>query len=111
MKGLIKRTLAAAALLTATVAAVLATPTQDGKGRSRDVTAASRCIPRRPLAKAQTLKWLWATLFFWRERTARLLVETDHVSCRVAESRGYLGGVSADRLNKFATVGDDSING
>src|ERR1700731_4582106 len=40
-----------------------------------------------------------------------LLVEADHVSSRVAESRSDLGRVRADRLNDLAPIGDDGFNG
>src|SRR4051812_26651902 len=39
----------------------------------------------------------------------RLLIEADHVSSRVAEPRGDLGGVRADRLHDLAAVGDDVL--
>src|SRR5256884_3205720 len=41
---------------------------------------------------------------------AGFLVETDHVSGGILESRGDLRGVGADRLHEHAAVGDDGVN-
>ena len=44
-----------------------------------------------------------------RLRLARLLVDPDHISCRVAEPRGNLGSIRADRLRNFAPIRDDQL--
>src|SRR5580693_4732402 len=44
-------------------------------------------------------------------RTAGFLVEADHVSRGIAEPRGHLGCIRADRLYEFASVGKDGIDG
>lgn len=52
-----------------------------------------------------------AALLLVGGRTAGVLVEADHVSCRIAESRGYLGRISTNRLHEFTTVGNDRVDG
>jgi hypothetical protein len=41
--------------------------------------------------------------------STRLLVEADHVSCWIAESRSDLGRVRADGLHDLAYTGDDRV--
>jgi hypothetical protein len=44
-----------------------------------------------------------------RDPSDGLLVEADHISGRVAESRCDLGRVRADRLRHFASIGQDQV--
>jgi hypothetical protein len=39
-----------------------------------------------------------------------LLVEADHVACRIAEARGDLGGVRANRLHDLAAMDYNGVN-
>src|SRR5258708_11344754 len=54
---------------------------------------------------------LWFASKCWEQESRRLLVETDHVSTRIAEARGDLGRVGADGLHDRAAVGDDGLHG
>src|SRR5258708_15162801 len=54
---------------------------------------------------------LWFASKCWEQESRRLLVETDHVSTRIAETRGDLGRVRADGLHDRAAVGDDGLHG
>src|SRR6185369_2316958 len=42
---------------------------------------------------------------------AGVLIETDHVSRWIAESRGHFGRIRSDRLYEDASVGDDLLDG
>ena len=44
-----------------------------------------------------------------RLRLARLLVDPDHISGRVAEPRGNLGSIRTDCLRNFAPIRDDQL--
>src|SRR5258708_7412888 len=54
---------------------------------------------------------LWFASKCWEQESRRLLVETHHVSTRIAETRGDLGRVRADGLHDRAAVGDDGLHG
>ena len=42
--------------------------------------------------------------------SARLLIKTEYISRRIAESRCDFGRVHTDRLNDLAPIGDDGID-
>jgi hypothetical protein len=44
-----------------------------------------------------------------RALSAGLLVQPDNVSCGVAEARGDLRRIGADRLSDLAAIGDDRV--